>query len=114
MSVESYSFGSMTVNGKKYNSDIIVYPDRVSSKWWRRNGHYLAPEDLDEVFDYRPDIVVVGQGAYGAMKIPDDTQKRMKEEGIELIAADTGTSVKRFNQELEKGRKVVGAFHLTC
>ncbi len=35
MHIDSYSFGSMTVDGTGYGHDLIVFPDRVMSGWWR-------------------------------------------------------------------------------
>jgi len=112
--IDSYSFGAIAVDGAEYHRDLIVYPERVQDGWRRKEGHSLGPSDLKEVFQYHPDVLVVGQGAYGRMKIADATLRRANEEGIELVAADTANSVQRFNEEMEKGAKVVGAFHLTC
>ena len=112
--IDSYRFGAIAVDGIEYNRDLIVYPERLRDGWRSKEGHSLWPTDLEDVFEYHPDVLVVGQGAYGRMKIPDATRRRAKEEGIELVAADTANSVERFNEEMEKGTKVVGAFHLTC
>ena len=33
--IESYSFGEVVIDGKRYRSDVIVFPDRVKPNWWR-------------------------------------------------------------------------------
>ncbi len=114
MRIDSYSFGSMTVNGREYTSDLIVFPDRVSSGWWREEGHHLRVEDLKEVMDYKPEVLVVGRGASGCMEISPDVREALKAEGIELIDANTGEAYAIFNEQTKKGRKAAGAFHLTC
>jgi hypothetical protein len=38
----------VTVDGSEQTRDLIVLPDRVVTNWWRRDGHSLAMEDLDE------------------------------------------------------------------
>lgn len=114
MRIESYSFGSMTVDGNQYTNDLLVYPDKVSESWRRKRGHSLVPEDLEEVFDYGPEILVVGRGAYGAMTIPDSTRKTIENRGIELRSRETAEAAEIFNEEVERGNDVVGAFHLTC
>jgi len=48
--IEFYDFGVMVVNGKRYTSDLIVFPETVLSGWWRRKGHEVCVEDLKEVF----------------------------------------------------------------
>ncbi|HID32748.1 MAG TPA: hypothetical protein EYP24_05165, partial [bacterium (Candidatus Stahlbacteria)] len=49
MRIESYQFGRITVDGKTYHSDIIIYPDRIVSSWWRGEGHYLKKVDIEEI-----------------------------------------------------------------
>lgn len=111
--IESYSFGEIVVDGKKYTNDVIVFPDRVESNWWRKEGHSLHPEDIDKVIEESPDILIVGTGAYGRMKIPSETRKYIESNGIELIAKKTEAAFKAYN-ELSNSKKVVAALHLTC
>jgi hypothetical protein len=39
--IESYKFGEIIITGKKYDSDLIIYPDHIDSSWWRKEGHLL-------------------------------------------------------------------------
>ena len=111
--IESYSFGSMVVDGKEYTSDLIIYPDRIQSSWWRIEGHRLSIEDIQEILEAKPEVLVVGTGASGLVEIPEETEKHIRSKGIRLIAQKTEEAYKTFN-ELSKSKKVIGAFHLTC
>ena len=62
MRIDSYSFGIIMIDGKTYTSDVIVFPERVFSPWWRKEGHFLRMEDLAEVLREKPDIIVIGTG----------------------------------------------------
>jgi hypothetical protein len=42
--IESYRFGEIVIDGRRYSNDVIIYPDRVDGKWWREEGHSLVPE----------------------------------------------------------------------
>lgn len=45
--IESYTFGRMTVNGKHYSADLIIYPNgRLQDSWWRKEGHRLQLADI--------------------------------------------------------------------
>ena len=114
MHIDSYSFGSMIVDGKRYASDLIVFPDKVKSSWWRVEGHSLCMEDLEEVIEYNPEVLVIGKGASGCMDVPESTKKLLEEKNIEMIDKNTGEAYRVFNDQVERGRKAVGAFHLTC
>jgi len=114
--IEAYDFGVMVVNGKRYTSDLIVFPEKVFSGWWRREGHELCVEDLKEVFSHSPlpEVLVVGTGYSGLVKVLPEVEDALKERGIKLISQSTREAYKTFNELLKAGKRVVGAFHLTC
>ncbi len=111
--IESYSFGSMVIDGKEYTNDLIIYPERIKSPWWRREGHRLDVEDIKEILEAKPEVLVVGTGASGLVEIPEETERYIRGKGIRLIAQGTKEAYKTFNA-LSKSKKVIGAFHLTC
>jgi len=111
--IDSYAFGKIVVDGRAYTSDIIIFPDRVKSSWWRREGHRLHLEDIEEVVNEKPEVIIVGKGYSGLMEIPRETVDHLKAKGIELIAENTGKATELYNK-LSKSRKVVAALHLTC
>jgi hypothetical protein len=114
MRIDDYSFGRMTINGKDYDSDLIIFPDKIKPNWWRNFGHTLLIEDLVAVIEYKPKFLVVGTGAAGVMKVPAKTKQEIAAHNIELISQVTPKAYKTFNDYIQKGEKVVGAFHLTC
>lgn len=111
--IEFYSFGEITIDGEKYTNDVIILPDRIRNNWWRKEGHSLHPEDIAEVVEAEPEVLVVGTGAYGGMKVPSETQEHLKSNGIELIAEKSESACETYN-ELADSRKVAAALHLTC
>jgi hypothetical protein len=113
MHIDSYRFGEIIIQGKKYTSDVIIFPSRVHSQWWRKEGHELQPEDLKMVVAERPEAVVIGTGSHGAMQISPETRRYLEKQGIELIAQVTAQACRTYNQ-LRESRKVVAALHLTC
>jgi hypothetical protein len=111
--VESYSFGRIRVGGETYTKDVIIYPDRVFSPWWRVEGHLLQPADLEEVVGFGPAVLVVGTGASGVMRVPTETVRFLEEKGITVYVERTDEAVERFNRAAGDGT-VVAALHLTC
>ena len=111
--IDFYEFGKIIVDGKEYTSDIIIFPDRVRENWWRKVGHELCLEDIEEILDENPEILVVGTGYSGLMKILPEVEKALEEQGISLIAENTKRACEIYN-ELSKSSEVVAALHLTC
>ncbi len=111
--IEHYRFGVITVDGQRHTRDLIILPDRVIAGWWRQEGHVLHPGDLTVVFEAAPEVLVVGTGAYGMMRVTEETHRALEAAGIRLIAAPTAEAVKTYN-ELRERERVAAALHLTC
>jgi len=47
--IDSYRFGHLVVDGQPHTKDLIILPDKVIAGWWRKQGHTLLPDDLEEV-----------------------------------------------------------------
>jgi hypothetical protein len=111
--IDAYRFGNIVIDGQTHTKDVIILPDRVIGRWWRREGHALYPEDLDAVFEAAPRVLIVGTGAYGSMRVAAETERALHTAGIELIVQDTQAATETYNR-LREGRAVAAALHLTC
>lgn len=114
--IESYRFGRIVIDGQVHAKDVVILPERVIGGWWRKEGHALHAEDLAAVFEAAPQVLVVGQGAYGMMQVTEGTERALKQAGIELVALPTGEAVEAYNRLRDEcGERVVAAaLHLTC
>ena len=111
--IESYKFGKIVINGSEYHSDIIIYKDSIDDKWWRRESHNLRIEDIDKILDNIPEILIIGTGYYGLMKVPLELIKYLEANNMEVIIKKTKDACDEYNT-LHQKKKVVAAFHLTC
>ena len=117
--IENYEFGQLRVDGKQYQHDVIIYPgivpgsDRVNARWWRKEGHRLNKADLNEVLEVKPEMLVVGTGYYGRMKVPEESIEFLTNSGIEVSVLPTKEACEKYNQT-RGTRKVAAALHLTC
>jgi len=112
--IEAYGFGSMTVMGQKHRNDLKIIDREVVGNWWRKEGHAIYAEDIDDILYSTAEILVVGTGAYGGMKLTEEATRAIKGRGIELVAVPTKEAVTIFNTLHGQGKRVAGAFHLTC
>ena len=110
--IQDYTFGRVTVDGTEYTRDVVVLPERVVADWWRRDGHALVLEDLEEVLDELPERLVLGTGAYGRLEPDPGTLARLRERGIEVEVLPTEEAVRRY-QALNPA-STAAALHLTC
>ena len=111
--IESYSFGRMVISGNIYTSDLIILPGRIHSSWWRKTGHRLCLEDLQEIQNQDFDVLIVGTGYMGVMEVDEEVIQHARSAGFEIIIEKTERAVDIFNT-ISAQKKTIAAFHLTC
>ena len=110
--IEDYSFGHIVVDGQEHSKDVIVLPDRVVGNWWRRDGHSLVIEDLDDVLDELPERLIVGCGADGRLHPHPSVIEALARRGVEVEALPTDEAVRRYEES--NPAHTAAALHLTC
>ena len=111
--IDSYHFGEIVIDGKKYSSDMIIFPDRVRDNWWRKTSHELCLEDIAEALSSNPELLIVGTGAFGLVKVLPEVEQAAQAQDIKLVGAPTSEACEIYNQ-LSRSQQVVAALHLTC
>lgn len=114
MHIDRYEFGRITIDGVEYTSDCLIVGDTVHRNWWRKQGHLLSPDDIRPILERKPDMLVVGCGASGMMKIDPATRRALEQSRIVIDARDTRGAAERFNALSDEGANVAAALHLTC
>lgn len=115
MHIDSYSFGTIRIDGREYSRDVILLGGEVKGPWWREaGGHVYAVQDFAEVLAASPDVVVLGTGYFGRVKVLDETLTALAEAGSEIVVERTGGAVEHYNRFADEGRDVAAALHLTC
>lgn len=111
--IEAYRFGQLVIDGQIYTKDVIILPDQIVGGWWRQEGHAVQPDDLAAVLKAEPEILIVGQGASGRMRVTSESEQTLQAASIELIAQPTEQACQTYNQ-MRGQRRVAAALHLTC
>ncbi|MBT8129432.1 MAG: Mth938-like domain-containing protein [Gammaproteobacteria bacterium] len=114
MKISAYDFGSITIDDRAYSSDVIITPDKVIDAWWRKQGHKLHIDDLDDIVKADPDMLVIGTGYYGRMQVPAETRQYLQDRGIKVHEAKTRDAVAEFTELQKEYARIVAALHLTC
>ena len=111
--INGYRFGYILINGVEYTSDVKILHDHIVSNWWRKEGHKLSVDDIKDILMDPPEVIIIGTGSSGAMKVPESIKQIINEKGIELIIETTKIACEKFN-EMSVNKKVATALHLTC
>lgn len=115
MHIDRYSFGRIRVDGSDFDKDVILLGGEVICPWWREaGGHVFAPVDLRRVLEAAPEVVVLGTGRLGLVKVRTQTRHAFEAVGTRVVSGRTGPMVEEFNRLAAAGVDVAAALHLTC
>ncbi len=110
--IDHYEFGSITIDGKKYDHDVIIFKGEIRS-WWRETSHNVSIKDIENLAEEKPKTIIFGTGASGVMKISSEAENYLKQNGIKVLKFHTSDAARKFN-ELSANPSVAAAIHLTC
>ncbi len=113
--IDYYDFGTIVIENKEYDRDIIISPSHgIIENWWREEGHRLKLTDIRDYLLENVDIVVIGTGYEGMMYVDKEVIQWFTNRGIEVKIAKSREAVEIYNKAIEEGRKALLFIHLTC
>jgi hypothetical protein len=113
MHIDRYEFGRIVIDGQTFRNDLLIWPGKIKSDWWRQESHLLQLEDVAEALAAAPQVLVVGQGDPGNMAVDRSLTAHLRDKGVDLMVFPTRQAVQVIN-ELSSKRRLAAALHLTC
>jgi len=112
--IEDYHFGSIKINGQKFENDIFIDLDEKISSWWREESHLFKKKDVESFLSKRPKVAIFGTGKWGIAKLSRELRDFLEDLEIEIIVKPTNKAIEDYNQAKKQGKKVIAFLHLTC
>lgn len=110
--IDEFKFGFFRINGKEYYDDIKIFGNSV--KQWHREKHTLKLDNLKDILEFNPELLIVGQGATGLLEVPENIKSQLKQRNIKLIIDKTHVACDLYNKAVSENKKVAAIFHATC
>ncbi|MBI4285619.1 MAG: hypothetical protein HY670_06940 [Chloroflexi bacterium] len=116
--ISSSGFGFIVIDGKQYVHDVQILPDgtvkeREASKS-RAGSHTVTRTELENIKPTQPDVVVIGTGVSGLVRLAGDIEVYQKRAKLNLMLLATPQAVTEFNRLTGEGKKVAALIHVTC
>ena len=110
--IDSSYFGSIVIDGKKYDRDVVIFWDgEIQEKESR--SHDFSKEELQDLLMREPEIIIVGTGNSGLVKINPAAEVFARVNGVQLVSKLTPHAIEDFNK-YSKRRRVIAVLHITC
>lgn len=111
-------FGSITVEDKAYDFDILINMKGVVSKRKKKlskaiygTSHTLSEDEMKYLYEDKIDEMIIGTGQYGMVKLSNEAQAYLKKKNCTPVLLPTPEAIHYWNKH--KGN-AVGLFHITC
>ena len=111
--IDSNKFGYFRIGKDEFKSDIKIVNDKVKI-WNYVKHHQVMPEDVKELAEASPEIIIFGTGHTGLCKIQPETLKYLDDKNIKYLIKDTAQACSDFNRLASSKRKVFAILHATC
>jgi hypothetical protein len=116
MHFERFAFGSIEVDGKTYEHDLVVDRGRIGKRRKGPSKPFRAPYghtplSLAEDIPWECQRLVIGSGADGALPVMDDVAEEAERRGVQLVVLPTSEALKELEQA---GEDVNAIIHVTC
>lgn len=118
MKIEGTQFGSVTIDGKTYEHDVVI---RLSGKVIKRKkklskreygtSHIISKEEAKFVYEKGCRELILGTGQYDNVRLSEEAAAYFSKKDCKVVAQPTPSAIQTFNgSESQK----VGLFHVTC
>jgi len=116
--VDSFWFGSIVINGRKYGCDVLIFPDGTVRKrrdgFWKFGSHAIKRIDIEELVRVKPEVLVVGTGTNGRARLTSEAEAYARAANISFTSAPSSEAIQQLNQFIDQGKQVAALIHITC
>lgn len=118
MPIDRTEFGSITINGKTYEHDVIIRLSGTVEKRQKKlskqqygTSHIISKAEAKSVLEDGCDLLIIGAGQEGNVRLSPEASAYFEKKGCHVIVQPTSEALRFFNQSEEKK---IGLMHVTC
>jgi len=109
--IRSYSAEEIRIGENSIRSSCIVTADALVANWRPATLDELGVNDLEPIFELRPELVLLGTGAHQRFP-PAAIRSAFATRGIGIEAMDLGAACRTFNILVQEERRVAAVLFL--
>lgn len=108
MRIEGAIFGSIIIDGERYEHDVVIIGNNVSK---RQNNSAVTGAEIRSLMSSGADAIIIGTGHGDICRVEPSGAIDAQVAGIEIIAKPTAAALEDFNK-LSRRKKVAAIFHV--
>ena len=119
MEIEATTFGTITIDGRTYEHDVIIRlsgdvlkrKKKLSKKYYG-TSRILSKDEAKFVFEKGCEQLILGSGQMGNVHLSPEAEAYFAEKGCKVLVQPTPDAIHAFNGS--HANKKIGLFHVTC
>jgi polyphosphate kinase 2 (PPK2 family) len=109
--IQAFEYGRITIADEDYNEDILVFPNGDIEISKREDEHEVKLEDIKALIKSKPEILILGLGTIGMVKVKPEVKKKVSSQGIELHAYKSEKAIETYRDNRTQ-KSTAALFHL--
>ena len=116
--INSTRFGSITIEGEKYENDVLIRLDGQIKKRKKKlskaiygTSHVISLDEAKYIFEDGAERLIIGTGQTGMVKLSDEAADYFKKKDCQARLYPTPEAIRVWNKA---DGKTIGLFHITC
>ena len=116
--IDETKFGSITIDGKLYDHDVIIRLDGKVKKRKKKlsksvygTSHKVSLEEAEHILENGAKLLIVGTGQSGCVELSDEAAEYFQRNECSVKLFPTPEAIAAWNSA---GGAVIGMFHVTC
>ena len=118
MEIERTTFGTITIDGKTYEHDVIIRlsgevakrKKKLSKKYYG-TSHVLSKDEAKFIYEDGCEQLILGSGQMGNVHLSREAEAYFAKKGCTVLLQPTPKAIRTFNKSRAKK---IGLFHVTC
>lgn len=116
---DSFRFGEVVIGGKSYG-DLLVVGEKIEERDDLRlerelgTDHLIGDWEVTRLLSGHPEIVLIGTGTVGVLKVEEGVREKIKNAGAKLVVLPTPLAIREYNTLVGQGKRVNALIHSTC
>lgn len=109
--ITAYDEKSIQINGRDFDSSLVVAPDALDTHWPPTSIDTLQSEHFRHIIEFKPELVLLGTGL--KLTFPAiETYAELIKLGTGVEVMDTGAACRTYNILMGEGRRVIAGLIL--
>jgi hypothetical protein len=116
--IDGATFGSITVEGQRFDYDIVIDLDGVVTKRKKKlskrlygTSHVVSLDEARAILQQGATGLIVGTGHFDRVRLSDEAAAHLQTSGYRVELLPLKRAISAWN---EKEGALIGLFHVTC